>query len=212
MYTLYGSRGSGSAAIEAALEMTGANFRIVDAASWDPASAIDELARINPLAQIPTLLLPDSSVLTESAAILLHLGLAHPSARLLPVDPAARAQSIRGLVFIAANCYAAVGISDYPERWYKAAEKPAKTTTERIRAGARARLYRYWEMFADQFSARPFLDGETPGALDLLASVVSRWSGARAHIKTARPEFFATIERIEGEPLIARVYARHWTA
>ena len=28
-----------------------------------------------------------------------------------------RAQALRGLVFIAANCYAAIGVIDYPERW-----------------------------------------------------------------------------------------------
>jgi GST-like protein len=207
IYKLYGAKGSGSAAIEAALEMTGEKFCLVDAASWDPASAVEELERINPLKQIPTLLLPDGSVLTESAAILLHLGLAHPSARILPVEPAARAQSIRGLVFIAANCYAAVGVADYPERWSDTSDK---AVADRIRAGARARLRRYWEIFADTFPARPFFDGEAPGGLDLLACVVSKWSGTRMHVKTARPEFFATLERIERQPRIASVLARHW--
>ena len=45
MYTLFGFNGSGSAAIECALEMTGAPFRLVQAASWDPHSALDELER-----------------------------------------------------------------------------------------------------------------------------------------------------------------------
>ena len=108
MYTLYGSEGSGSAAVEAALDMAQLPYRIVDAACWAPGSAIEELERLNPLVQIPTLALPDGHVLTESAAILIHLGLMHPDSRLLPTEPAARAQCIRGLVFIAANCYAAV--------------------------------------------------------------------------------------------------------
>ena len=43
MYTLYGSQGSGSAAVEAALEMAQLPYRIVDAASWAPGSAIEEL-------------------------------------------------------------------------------------------------------------------------------------------------------------------------
>jgi len=84
MYTLVGFQGSGSAAVEIALELCGAPYRIVSAASWEPSSAIMELEKLNPLKQIPTLQLPDGSVLTESAAILIHLGLAFPATNLLP--------------------------------------------------------------------------------------------------------------------------------
>ena len=207
MYTLFGARGSGSAAIEAALEKAGARFRIVEAASWTPGSALDELRRVNPLLQIPTLQLADGSVLTESAAILIHLGLRHRRSGLLSAERLARAQQIRGLVYIAANCYAAVGISDYPERWTKARDDASLAA---VRAAARKRLHRYWEIFADQVPAAPFLSGEAPGALDLLASVVSKWSGTRKHVARARPGFLRTLERIDAVDWIARVYARHW--
>jgi GST-like protein len=76
--------------------------------SRGPDSAIAELEKVNPLRQIPTLVLPDGTVLSESAAILIHLGLAHPASKLLPADASARAKAIRGLVFVAANCYSPV--------------------------------------------------------------------------------------------------------
>jgi GST-like protein len=208
VHTLYGAQGSGSAAVEAALELCGVRYRIVNAASWEPDSALDELLRVNPLRQIPTLSLPDGSVLTESAAILICLGLGFPASGLLPGEPAARQQTIRGLVFIAANCYAAISVIDYPERWCAEATAPMK---ERIRRGTRARLHRHWEMFADQFQPRAaFLDGEEPGALDLLAAVVSRWSGTRQHVRKARPAFAALLERIDGHARLTPVFARHW--
>ncbi len=210
MHTLFGSEGSGSAAVEAALETCGLPYRIVSAASWDPASALAELAQANPLQQIPTLVLPDGSVLTESAAILIHLGLAHPQSGLLPAAPPARDQAIRGLVFIAANCYAAIGVIDYPERWCDGA---TETIKEGIRRGARDRLHRTWETFADVFPAPGrFLGGETPGALDMLAAVVSRWSGARAHLRAARPGFSALLGRVDAHPRLASVFSRHWPA
>jgi glutathione S-transferase len=134
------------------------------------------LARVNPLAQIPTLVLPDGGVVTESAAILIHLGLAYPGSPLLPADAARRAQALRGLVYIAANCYAAIGVIDYPERWCADADEHTK---KRIQAGTRARLHALWDTFADTFPAQPFLAGAQPGALDLLAAVVSKWSGSR---------------------------------
>ena len=205
MHTLYGSRGSGSAAVEAALECARLPYRAVRASTWEADSAQEELRRLNPLGQIPTLRLPDGGVLTESAAILIHLGLEHPDSGLLPQDAAARAQAIRGLVFIAANCYSAISIIDYPERWHT---DPDEATGARVRQAARAQLHRHWIIFADQFTSA-LTDG-APGALDLLASVVSRWSGARAHLRTQRPECLAKIEAIEKHASVAAVFARHW--
>lgn len=207
MVVLYGSRGSGSAAIEAALALLGKPVRIVEAATWVPGPGLDELRTVNPLGQIPTLVLADGTVLSESAAILLHLGITHPESALLPADASARAQAMRGLVYIAANCYAAIGLIDYPERWCEGADEP---TNKRIQAGARYRLHALWDIFADTFPAQPWLSGRDLGALDLLAAVVSKWSGARAHLATSRPAFRALLTRIEDDPRVAAVFARHW--
>ena len=209
MYTLYGKKGSGSASAQAALDIVGAPYRIVETASWDTNDAFVELLKVNPLGQIPTLVLEDGSVLSESAAILIHLGGAHPEAGLLPRDASARAQAVRGLVFIAANCYAAISIIDYPERWCADADTD-DAVKERIRAGTRARLHRHWEMFADLFSARPYLGGAALGALDLFAAVVSKWSGSRAHLAKARPAFHEALLRIDAHPKVAPVFAQHW--
>jgi GST-like protein len=140
--------------------------------------------------------------MTESAAILISLGLRYPKSGLLPADPA---QAIRGLVFIAANCYAAIGIIDYPARFCTDCDKK---TEERIREGTKARLHQYWDMFADQCGSH--MKPEKPGALDLLAATVSRWSGARAHLKEKRPAFHAMLEKVEADPRITDVFKRHW--
>src|ERR1700751_3877301 len=192
MYTLYGKKGSGSATTQAALELIGAPYRVIETASWEPNDAFPELLKVNPLGQIPTLLLPDGSVLSESAAILIHLGSAHPESGVLPRDLRARAQAVRGMVFIAANCYAAISVIDFPERWCADADND-EVLKERIRGGTRARLHKHWEMFADLFPARPYLSGADLGALDIHAAVVSKWSGARKHLEAARPALHATL-------------------
>ena len=213
MLTLFGSKGAGSCAVEAALQIIGAKFRLVDAASWKAEPGLDELKHVNPLAQIPTLVLEDGRILTESAAILIHLGFAFPESGLLPASAGQRAQAIRGLVFIAANCYAAIGIIDYPERF---CDNPDEALRKRIIDKTKLRLYEYWDMFADTFSASdsscPWLSGDKLGALDLLAAVVSRWSGSRAHLARSRPAFHALLARIESEPRVAPIFARHWPA
>ncbi|WP_077036867.1 glutathione S-transferase family protein [Pelomonas sp. KK5] len=212
MYTLYGTRGSGSAAIEAALEWAAEPFDRVDAASWIPGEGTEALKRINPMAQIPTLLLPDGSILTESAAILIHLGLALPRSGLLPEDASARAQAIRGLVFIAANCYSAISVIDFPERWHLDADD-GSIANVCIQRGARHRLHLHWDAFAAQTpaGASGFLLGRPePGALDLLAAVVSRWSGARQHLQHTHAELHALLLRVDTHPRLAAVFERHW--
>jgi len=209
MYTLYGKKGSGSATTQIALEIVGAPYRVVETASWEPNDAFQELLQVNPLGQIPTLVLPDGSVVSESAAILIYLGSVYPDSGLLPRDPSARAQAVRGMVFIAANCYAAISVIDFPERWCADADND-DAVKDRIRAGARVRLHKHWEMFADLFPAGPYLGGEELGALDIHAAVVSKWSGARKHLETHRPELHAALMRIEAHPKVAAVFAEHW--
>lgn len=208
-FTLYGSRGSGSAAIEVALRRVGADYRLVRASTWEPDSALDELRSVNPLQQIPTLVLPDGSVLTESAAILLVLADTFPDSGLMPPAGPERAQSQRGLVFIAANCYAAISVGDYPERWTTARDE---TSHEAVRQAARRQLHRHWEIFADQFGRLLMSPGQAPTALDILAAVVSKWSGSRAHLRRQRPGVAAALQRIDAHRVVAPVFAEHWDA
>ncbi|MDG0854872.1 glutathione S-transferase [Roseateles puraquae] len=205
MLTLYGTKGSGSAAIEAALARAGLAFTSVDAASWNPGPGHEALLQVNPLGQIPTLVLADGTVLTESAAILIHLGLTVAPGLLLPAEASERARAVRGLVYIAANCYAAISVIDYPERWCEPCDDDMKA---RIRAGTRARLHEHWRVFADQFSIG--FEAAKPGALELLAAVVSKWSGTRPMLQAERPTFHAQLLRVEQHPEVAAVFQRHW--
>lgn len=205
MYQLYGYQNSGAAAIEAALELCEVPYRFIDVSSSPQAA--HALEKLNPLKQVPTLQLPDGGVLAESAAILIHLGLTFPESNLLPENPIKRDQVIHGLVYIVSNCYTAIGIIDYPERWLDEADELSR---QNLMAGARQRLHRNWEVFADQFAGKLYLDDGKPGALDILAAVVTRWAGTREHLRVARPGFFAWLERFDRHPALAPIFSRHW--
>ncbi|SFN48293.1 GST-like protein [Pseudomonas sp. NFACC24-1] len=207
MYQLFGYRQSGSAAVEIALDLCDVAYRRVDAYSTQDSDAAKALAALNPQKQVPTLQLPDGSVLTEAAAILIHLGLTFPASKLLPDDPTQRAQAIRGLVYIAANCYTPIGIIDFPERWLDDADE---ATRQRLVAGTQQRLYRNWALFADQFPARPFLGGAEPGAMDVLAAVITKWRNTREAMLNARPAFYGLLERIDHHPRVAPMLSLHW--
>ena len=82
MYTLYGRQGSGSFAVQVALEEIGTAYQRI----WVGAEAADvaRLRAMNPTGRVPALVLPDGAVMFESAAMLIHLALAHPQSALAP--------------------------------------------------------------------------------------------------------------------------------
>ena len=204
MYTLYGTDDSGSCMIEIALQRCAVPWHRVDASSWQDGEGSEALARINPLKQIPTLVTPDGQVLTESAAILIHLGLEFPASALLAGN---RAQILRGLVYIAANCYSAIGIIDYPQRWLGDVNEAAQT---QLITGTRRYLHQAWVVFADQFADQLLAANNTPNALGLMAAAVSRWDEARDALNGLAPGFAQTLAQVDADPLVAPVFARHW--
>ena len=85
MYQLFGRKGWGSALTELQLAWYGLPYRMEEVGDlFASEEARQALAKINPVAQLPTLVLPDGTVMTESAAITLYLAEATGSAELVP--------------------------------------------------------------------------------------------------------------------------------
>src|SRR5215218_3677442 len=104
--TLYGAAGSGSIAVEAALTLLGIPYTLVEAVTWAEPEARERVAPANPMRQVPTLVLPGGEVMTESAAILIHLAEAHPEAQLVPAaDDPLRRQFLRWMVYVSSAIY-----------------------------------------------------------------------------------------------------------
>lgn len=208
--TLFGSPRSGSAAVEMTLRAADAPYSLVHASQWDTETAKDELKRLNPMVQIPTLVLEDGTILTESTAILIHLGLRYPEAQLLPEDPGALAQTVRGLVFITANCYAPIAAATDPAR--RDASFNEEPVDEATRAAAELQLHSAWDEFVDTFGSLFDNPQEPPGVLAFQTAVVSRWSGTRAHWSQSNPDFLQIIERLEAHPRLSDVLRAHWSS
>ncbi len=78
MSKLYGSIGTGACAVKAALTEAGAPFEEVEIKTSTKQHLTEEYRQINPRQQVPSLMLPDGSIMTEGPAILLHIADAHP--------------------------------------------------------------------------------------------------------------------------------------
>jgi GST-like protein len=136
----------------------------------ESSAAREQLQPLNPLAQVPTLVLPDGTVMTESAANTLYLADLTRSADLVPAAQSrGRAALLRRLVFLVANVYPTFSYADPPERFVKTpgAEQPFRVEVD-------AYAQRLWRI-VEAAAGTPWFLGERLSALDLFLAVMTRW-------------------------------------
>src|SRR4051812_3136534 len=106
-YTLWGRAGWGSTLVEAQLVWYGLPFSVEPVEDlFRTPDARARLEKVNPLAQVPTLVMPDGSVMSESAAITLLLAdITAADSLVPPPDSPQRGKFLRWLIFIVANIY-----------------------------------------------------------------------------------------------------------
>lgn len=170
-FVLYGTRGWGSALAEAQLDFYGLDYRFETVGDlFKDAAARSKLESVNPLAQVPTLVLPDGEVMTESAAITLWLA-AHTGRDELVPGPAATelAAFLRWLVFLVTNIYPTFTYADEPSRFVgiPAARAP-------FREAVNAYGKRLW-MIVEEEAKGPWFLGERFSAIDLYVTVMRNW-------------------------------------
>jgi GST-like protein len=185
--TLYGKRGWGSALIEAQLDWYGLDYEFRDVGNlFKSAEARRTLAEVNPLAQVPALVMPDGSIMTESAAITLYLADLEGEDSLVPAPGSAVRQAfLRWLIFIVANTYPTYTYGDDPSRFVS--EAAAQDDFRRHVDEYRMRLY---STLGEQAGAPWFL-GERFSALDIYACVLTQWEPGRAWFEEHAPKLLA---------------------
>lgn len=202
-YVLYGDRRSGSATVELALAEIGAEAELRPVRIEHDAQLAADYRRINPMGRVPTLILPDGTVVTESTAILLTLDARHPEAGLLPpaADPA-RAKALRWMMLAASEIYPCVTRNDYPERFGAAPD------SIRVRAVEMGR--EIWHLIADGAQPAPFVLGDRLSLADLYLAVLSRWMGNEAWMPEHCPRIHALARAVATRPRLAAAWARHF--
>jgi GST-like protein len=204
-YKLYGRPRWGSAIVEAQLAWYELPFtyETVGDLLRDPASRT-ALEKVNPLAQVPTLVLPDGAVMSESAAITLLLADITGKDSLVPRPGIReRAPFLRWLVFIVANIYPTFTYADVPGRFVEveAAQTPFVATVDAYRD----RLWRQVEGEA----AGPWFLGERFSALDIYVDAMTRWGRRRPWFEANTPKLHAIAQRCDELPQLREMWARN---
>ena len=203
-YVVHGAPGSGSVVVEAALTLIGAPWRLVDLDHWYDVQTDAEMGRLNPMRQVPALVLPSGEVMTESAAILLYLAEAHPEAALAPQPGSPeRARFLRWMVYLPAQIYSMYWVKDVPARLAEGAAAEAV-----IKARTVARIAECWGAMDGQVEPAPWIAGERLSVLDLYVAVVSRWSPRRKRFYEVAPKMSQVVRRVDADPRLAEFWAR----
>lgn len=197
--TLYGAQASGSIAVEAALTLLGIPYALIEGATWAEEAARDRVAPVNAMRQIPTLVMPDGEILTESAAILIYLADLHTEARLAPVPTdARRAQFLRWMVYVSSAIYALHWIK--PDVQRIGAPQSARTA---VVNAVHDRIAFCWGNMDRQLDPGRYLLGDELSVLDLYVTVVSRFGPWRERFYEVAPRMTPVVRRVDEEPRLA---------
>jgi GST-like protein len=206
MYTLFAIKGWGSVIAEAAFTYAGVPYRLefVDLEQRGP--SYDRLKSVNPLCQFPTVIMPDGRVLTESAAIILHLADgAPPEAGLAPAASSVnRPVFLRWLIFLVAAIYPTFTYGDDTSRYVEgeAAQQALRDSTDRLRKQLWLRV--------ETAAGAPYFLGTERSAIDVYIWAMNRWRPRTAWFAEHCPKLTAIAGMLEGDQRLAGIRAQNW--
>jgi GST-like protein len=201
--TIYGAVATGSVPIEAALTLLDLPYDLVEG---EAAKRYEVTGPVNPLRQIPTMVLPGGEVMTESAAILIWLADRYPEGRLAPAPlHRRRAAYLRWMSFVSSAIYALAWVRNDPLRLVS---DPAQgpVVLERI-ADRRATC---WRTMDAQIQPGQYILGDELSVLDLYVTVISRWSPRRKRFYACAPRLAEIVRRVDADPRLAAFWAERF--
>jgi glutathione S-transferase len=203
MATLYYYPSNASMAPHMVLEEIGAPYerRLVD--RENNAHKSPAYLRLNSNVVVPTYVDGDL-VLSEAAAICLHLADRNPGAGLAPeLGTAERAQFYKWLIHLTNTVQAELLIYFYPERLTDSAASAAE-----VKAHAETRVGEMLDRIEAALGAgRPYLLGARFSAADLYLLMLARWTRGMASPARNRPAIRRLLETLIERPAIRRVFA-----
>jgi GST-like protein len=203
---LYGEPGWGSALIEAQLDWYQLDYEFEAVGNlFKSGRARDKLAEINPIAQVPALVMDDGSIMTESAAITLLLAEQRNDESLVPgVGSAERAAFLRWLVFVVANIYPTYTYADEPSR-FVSAENVQQDYSDKVLEWGKG-MYRVLEKTAGQ----PWFLGERFSAIDIYVCLMTRWEPGREWFEAHAPKLFSIASATERNDRLRATWKRNF--
>jgi glutathione S-transferase len=206
LYLLYGRTQTGVMAIEAALDEAKLPYRFISLAKPLTDADTAAFARINPRVQVPILIHPDGTIVTEGPAILHHIADASPQAHLIPPPgSSARARHDRWLAFFHANVYEGMLRELYPARY---TDDPASAPA--LQSAATGYVRQHFQIFEAVKDSGPYLLGDAFTVFDIYLWMLCYWID-KDWLTLNCPRIARLWTTAAARPALARVAERHFT-
>lgn len=200
-YRLYNRRGSGGFVIEATLSLAEAKFELVELDSQLGTELPNGFREINPWGQVPVLILPDGSTMTETAGILIYLAAQFQNKNLAPAPhTSAYASFLRWTIFANVNVYEAVARNSYPYRF-----TTDLAGLDAISTAATQRMRDALDIIENHVEG-PFLLGPDMSVADIYIAMLYLWSGRQG----CTPNLDTIINQVKLHPLVQPIWERHY--
>ena len=203
VYKLYGRPGSGSFAVQVALEEIGAKYERI----WVGREAADvaQFRATNPTGRVPALVLPDGTTVFESAAMLIHLALEHPQSALAPPSGTGRhAVFLQWMVFLSANVYEAALRIYYSARYSTRGAADAEV----IRKQGTEDFCTHLALISQGLG--PFVLGSEYSIADVYLYMLVTWyPGDKSELYARAPQLEAHTKLLAARPAVVKVEAEH---
>jgi len=205
VHRLLSCKGCGSVIVEAAFAVAGIPLEVEEVDYAEGSATRERLLAVNPLGQVPALVLPDGSVMTESLAMLHYVNDLEPSADLIPPPgDATRKAFYRWAVFTVAALYPTWTYGDDPKKWV-ADESGARMLRESTDEHRKA----LWKQ-VEAAAGAPWFLGERRSALDLYLAAMTRWRPGILWFAKNAPKLMAIAKRASDLPQVQPIIARNF--
>lgn len=206
-YQLFAASSTGSAITEAVLKWKKAPYKIISVDYVkDVLGEKARISKLNPLSEVPTLILPNGKPMTESAAMAFYLEETFKSRPLFPKPGSRdRAEVLKWLIFIVANIYPTFTYGDDPSDWIK-----TKSAREELRESTKKRCQELWLLCEGAAKAKPYWMGKEISILDIYVFVMSHWRPGRKWFEDHCPKLIKISEKVGKHPDLISVWERNF--
>ncbi|MES2855024.1 MAG: glutathione S-transferase family protein [Bdellovibrionota bacterium] len=202
---VFGCMGCGSAIAEAFLTLAGVSYDREEVNYDESSPARDRLLKHNPLCQVPTLVMRDGQIMTETLALAHYLNQTEPSFDLFPKDIQLLPKFLRWSTFMVTALYPTWTYGDFPSKWL-----PGVAEASKLKDSTNEHRKKLW-LIVENEAAAPFFMGDRFSIIDVYIKVMVHWRPRQAWFKENCPKLFAIHEKVSSDPRLRKVWTDNFS-